>query len=845
MTSGLTVGSLLAGVFCTLLLGIIIHYAEVILSLAAPAEHALALPVIWIFGLLLLVVGVVKVVGRVTLLNRAERLCVLYAMLIAAPLMTQGFWHRFVAIIASNPRAADWSKMDAFNDKLWPHGPNLVEGMLAKARAQDVTLTGGTWERIEYDAGAFAELPVLTNTGETESSIRIRLDITKPESQSLVIREPHLASVLVRARDLGPSARYYVRLRADGERDFVDVVSGNSPTGITFQHRTGFARIGAYGVVPPSGKQSIEMEIGLIGPGRLEAFDPKLFSVATLESIYKGRSLVMQSEYDKLPMSDRGGLVVRPDNLLSIAGVKFILGGYIPISDWLMPLAVWTSFILLILLGTLALVAIFRRQWLDNERYPLPLTHVTEMLADTSLQVEGRLIWRSRALWVGFVLAILFVLMRATAFYHPGVPDPTIKVTISEFVGTGRWGGMFDGAVLHVHLIFLALCSFMELNILLSLVIGALLFRSQRWAGEVTGWNRTVGFPWPYEQTVSAFVSYALVTLVLARRYIAEVLRHAIRGTRDGQDDEILSYRSAVLLMIGTLVCVALWAKWLNIGIVGMLCFFGFLLMVGFVSAKLRAEAGLPWGYFTPGNAALFMTALGGIPMFGPEAMLFCYVASFFLAPTVFFFIPGAQLEVIELGRRWQVRRSHLIMTIILGVMGGMILGGWTFLSNAYALGGDTMPYSWAFDSKAWYFFSYNDQLGAATNQYLDASQGQEAAGGTNPMWYAMGLSAGVTIVISVLRQLFAGFWFHPIGWILGTGAGSGMFIDLIWGSALAAWIVRGVTLWLGGAQAVRNKLRPFMIGVFLGAVFAELLLGVHTAFLRGSGVQRIFNILG
>jgi len=252
-----------------------------------------------------------------------------------------------------------------------------------------------------------------------------------------------------------------------------------------------------------------------------------------------------------------------------------------------------------------------------------------------------------------------------------------------------------------------------------------------------------------------------------------------------------------------------------------------------------------------PGNFALVLTLLGGVSLFGGEAMIFCYIASFFLAPTVFFLIPGAQLELIELGRKWQVRKSHIVMTVVLAILGGMLVGGWGFLSNTYALGGETLRYNWAFDSKPWYFFSYNSQMNAATNDWLATQNAAgavapdaPAATGIDPVWYAYGFAAGGTVIISLLRQAFAGFWFHPIGWVLGTTANTGAILDYIWGSALIAWVIRGSVLWLGGGQTVRKKLQPFFIGVFLGAVIAELVIGVHGIYLRSINVQNIFPVL-
>jgi hypothetical protein len=427
--------------------------------------------------------------------------------------------------------------------------------------------------------------------------------------------------------------------------------------------------------------------------------------------------------------------------------------------------------------------------------------------------------------------------MKAAAFYNPRVPDPTINVPLKPFFADPSWGSMFDRVRFEVVGIFLALCVFMELNVLLSLVVGYWIYRAQGWVGEFTRWNTDPNYPFPVQQTMAAYVTYGIVTLFFTRRYLAFVIRAALRG--DPGDGQAMSYRGATVLLVFTIVACAGWARWMGIGVVGMLAFFLFLLLVWFVAARFRTECGLPWGYFAPQNLALFMILLGGVSVFGPSSILFFYVISFMLAPTVFFLIPGAQLELVELGQRWSIRPRHLLAASVLGAMGGMLIGGWVFLSNSYALGGETMRYSWAYDTKPWYFFSYNQEMGSATNQLIGQSRG-ESAHSLDPQWYAVMFAAGGTILVTVMRQLFAGFWFHPIGFVLG----STNFMDYIWGSALTAWAIRGTFLWMGGGAAVKEKLQPFFIGFFLGAAVAELLIGIHGVHLRSMGIEQIYPVL-
>jgi hypothetical protein len=837
---GITPASLMACLLAMLAMGMLIQYSDITIGVSFASEHALALPAIWVLVPLLALCGLSFFLARRHLLGRAELLCVIYCMLISAPLMTQGFWHRIVAIVATNPRMADFEKLDAMNDRLWPHGANLLAGTLTPAGTGMRTGGDCRWEEIEVERGRMQQIPVLSNADvRAQSHLAITLPVASEGRTGVVPESPYIVSVLVRAIGIGPTASYTCRVRADDNPEFVEFFSSSLSPKVNFLHRTGFRRVGAYGVRFPAGaRASYTIEFGLQGNGRLELHDPKLLNVASLEALYKGRLMVTADEAAALPPALASQAIIRPDSLWSVKGMLFVLGGYIPVRDWVGPISAWTSFILLLLSATFAVNVIMRRQWLDSERFQLPLTGpLVAMLEDADADRPMPSIWSNRLMYLGFAIALAWMMLKFWHFHNPKVPDVTVKVPLQEYFNDPSWGKMWERWRFEIEGVFLSLCIFMELNVLLSLVIGYALYRCQFWLGEIGGLTADPNYPYTDAQGIGAYLGYAVILIALSRKYLWCTLKAAVAGRRAGSNGEALSYRGAYLLLLGTLVGSVLWAYWLGIAAGSMLVFFVFLVTIGFVAARLRAECGTPWGYFVPWNLALFLGLLGGVWRFGPEAMIFCYLASFMIAPTVFYLIPGAQMELLGLGHRWNVSPRHLVVAATLGVLGGMLIGGWVFLSNAYALGGDTSRYQWAFDTKWWYFFPYNQDLNAANNQMLGQAV---AATGTDPAWISFGASAGIMIVLTLLRQLFSGFWFHPVGFLLGSTD----FMNYVWGSALTAWVIRSVALRLGGAATVRDKLRPFFVGAFLGSCTAYLVVLCHGAYLRSLGLEGIYPVL-
>jgi len=830
--AGITFRSMGVLLLLLLLTTVVKQVAEVILSMPYPAEHTLPLPSLWIFLLFLAVAGGVYKAFHVRLLSRAEMVCVLYALLIAGPIMTQGVWHRLLSITATIPKGGDFAKIDALSERMWPHGPNLLDGAMVSNAVSEAR--GVSWEQFDVSGtGQEWLVPVLRSEG-AGAFVRFLLPVGEDGVRP---HAPYLISVLVHAADLGPESFCYGRVYADPAEPvlFSEFFRSSAAASPTFMFPSGVARRGGYDVrFLPTGDQ-VAVEFGLSGTGRLVLADPKLMDVSALEQAYKGWRIVSAEEASSLDPASRSEVVVRPERMLSLEGLAFMLTGYIPVRAWLATVTAWTAMIMLVLTAVFAMAVLMRRQWVDNERYPLPVKYITDALIGR----DGELpIWKNRMMWIGFAVCMTWCLMRGWHFYNPRVPDLNINVPLEPYFIESVTLPMWRSVRFEVSAVFLGLAMFMDLGVLFSIVAGYFLFRSQYLIGELSGLSSNAGYPFPWEQQVGGYLMYAILILFFTRKYWMRVFKAAWTNDRSASEGEAFSYRTALILLAFCFAGAALWAKWAGVGVAGILVFFLFMVLTGLVSAKIRAECGTPFGYFTPYNGVLVLSLLGGVSVFGAGAVLVALLCSFMLFSTAFFLIPGAQVELLEMGREQRVVPRHLFYAMLAGVVGGMVIGGWVFLSNAYSLGGDSMKYAWAFDLKPWFFFGFNQEL-ALAGQALTGDTATTVAG-IAPSTWAYVYAAGGTLVVSVLRQLFTGFWFHPVGFFLG----SSLFNWYIWGSCLAAWCIRLTVLKLGGASTVRDRLRPFFIGFFLAAALSQLLFSVHAGFLASSGIENVYRAI-
>ena len=842
---GITVRSLCACILAMLLMGMHIQFTEVVLADGSEqSEQALPIAAMIVLVGVVGVCGLLRAAAKFSLLTRQEILCVLFAMLISAPMMTQGMWHRFLGLIAAPPRTGAFNFLDAYNDKLWPHGPNLVEGGLNESNKANLAVRGSApeWRSVEYNEGRTAVLPVLKNSKpEDVSSLTLTVPVTGGKL-SADRGERHLLSCLVRPEGLSAQSSYFIRVHPDDDEYYDEVVSSRDPALVTFIQRKGFVRIGHYGTVMPArAAKYVRVEIGLAGVGSAAFYDPKVINVAALEGVYKGRAIIRQSDFDKLPPSERAELIVKPDSMWSIAGLRFLVSGYIPVGDWLETAAAWSLPILLLLAGTFAINILLRKQWAEGERYPFPLMQIPRAIfgrEDEPAASPFAAVWRNRWLWVGFGVTVVWGCLKGWQFYDSKVPDLSIKIPLGQYISDPNWGTTWQ-MDFTVRAIFLSLCMFFELNVLASIIIGFLAYRLLFWVGKSTGVEVYRGYPYRYEQAIGAYLAYAAVVVFFARRYLKGVFVAALKNDHAASANEALSYRSALLLLVAVFVGLAAWATWLGISVVAIVLLFAFLLAIGLVAAKFRAECGVPYGYFTPYNAMLFITLLGGMSLFGANGLLLCLIASGFLTVSVFFYIPGAQMELLEYGRRYQVVPRHLIYTALLGALGGLLIGGWVFLSNAYALGGENIRYQWSFNQD-WFFWSYKMQLATADSKLVEQTAAVAGSGGVDPSTWAYVYGGVITVALAALRQVWSSFWFHPIGFVIG----SSHLLEWVWGSVLTACVIRYVVLKLGGAATVRNKLMPFCVGMFLGVVAVAVIFNVVAIILRSHGVERIYGAL-
>jgi hypothetical protein len=832
MTAGLTFRSLALALAGLVAMAVMVQLFGVVDAPAAGpfGTEAFPLSALNVFFVFALLVGGTGWAFRRRLVSGPEMLCVVYVLMMAAPLMSTGFWRFQISAAGSVARLADWEKYDSLSPQLWPHGPDLLAGRW-NDRLLAVLSSEGRWEQLPV-LGKTRTAAVLSNrAGQSAATLRVRVPVRERGRPLLPLEQHYLLTGLFRASELSAQSRYYVRIFHDASPTHaLEVLSSRQAGRVTFLQPEGFVRDGNYGFVLPAGIQdSIVVEVGLSGPGVLTVGGLELHNVQALESVYAGVRQVTPEVFATLPEEARIGLVVLPERWWSWAGLKQLATGYVPWAAWRDPLLFWGGVAALMLISTFTLACLFRPQWIQSERFPLPMTHLPVTLSgnDEALR-EGESYLRNPALWLGFGLMFLWAFSKAGRAYLPGLPDLGFQIAVKSYLSDPGWGAAWNNVLFNFSGLMFAIGLFVELNVLLSLVLGFVLYRLQFWVGESQGLSVDKNFPYTPEQGTGAFLAYGVLVVVLARKFLAGVLRKAWGGGNPG--GEILSPRAALLLLAAAFVGMAALAVWAGLDLAGTAVFIGVVLLALLVAMKFRAECGSPGGgmFHKEGGGLTFLflfSLCGSFSFFSPGTFVFMALfTGIFISNSVFALIPGLQLEWVALGHRMRLRARDVVLAGLLGIAGGLVIGGWVYFNGAYAVGAANYPVPGHFMGMRGNFSEFNT---AASKAAESAADPQKAAGLTtvwfSPQGWSFLFGAGVTTVLTVLRQWFAGFWFHPLGFVMGPS----QMMHEAWGSLLLAWAVRLGVLKVGGAAAVRHRLYPFAVGCVIAIIAASLLFSL------------------
>ena len=465
---------------------------------------------------------------------------------------------------------------------------------------------------------------------------------------------------------------------------------------------------------------------------------------------------------------------------------------------WIEPLCWWAVFLLALYICMISIVVILRRQWVEHEKLPYPLTRVG--LALVEAEREGSLVnglFRSRTMWLGCAIPMFLGSLTGLSRYSTVFTSLNLNSNVSVF-------GLFDVAI-QPNLSLIGFSYLINTHVAAGIWCFYLLARLEKELLHLTGLTSdqliTYGVddqPLMAYQGVGALLAMVLVGLWVGRTHLRGVLLKALgRAPEVDDSDEIMSYRAAVTGAVGggAVMTTWLWFMGTEFWVAAVFVIVALLIFIGIT--RILAEAGL--AMMRAPMIASDLTMLGlGSTLVGSGSVVNLSLA-YVWAADIRVFLMGVAAGGLKMIEAMDVRSRRLMLwaigfAILIGAGGSC----WTVFHLAHSHGGINVA-NW--------FFSGGPQV-----TYDTAARNMDPTGVS---WTGLTFFFGGGTVMTILmwaRHRFSWWLIHPIGFPIGGN----FMMDRVWSSVFIAWTIKVLVLRFGGAPAYRRS-QTFFLGMILG----------------------------
>ena len=478
-------------------------------------------------------------------------------------------------------------------------------------------------------------------------------------------------------------------------------------------------------------------------------------------------------------------------------------GQSIPWAGWLPMFSRWAPFVWALFLAMIAVMAILRKQWNDYERLTYPLVQVPMALTEQDAGGERMApFFKNPVMWTGFAVPAIWGTLHGLHNYFPETVPIATNVDPIHFILP-----IFDNlSELQFKFRFniLGFFYFLKTEIAFSLWFFNLFANALRTtfavlgvtSSEMLGGGHSILDPILVHQSMGGMLVLFLFGLFAARKHLGAVCRKALWGDQTIDDSgEILSYRAAVLILLGSSAVMVAWLALAGLPIWVALAFLftAFALFVGFT--RLIAEGGLSDGSVPVGSAAIVVSAVGSSAI-GAQGLVVLATTYFWTVGRSFAMTSTA--NSLKLGEGFGGSKRPLFWTMLLAMAVGLVSSMWVVMELGYSYG------------------ALNLKIPGGQHGLYDYAASLIRTPSEPHLWgwINTAIGAGVMLLLMLARWYYVWWPLHPLGYPIGpTG-----IMDHLWFDMFLAWLIKVSVLRYGGV-ALYRKTRPFFMGMIAGHI--------------------------
>jgi hypothetical protein len=487
------------------------------------------------------------------------------------------------------------------------------------------------------------------------------------------------------------------------------------------------------------------------------------------------------------PYSPKWALVWDKDSLHGFMDGGVSMYNMRMLGPWLMPLAVWIGF-MLVLFGTMmCLNVMVRKAWIEDTKLSFPVVRLP--LAMVGLDTPR--LYASKLLWIGAALPIISGTLNGLSQIYPALPHMQTRAHWPAF-SDPPWNML--GAPYSFYPFAIGLGYFVPLDVLFSCWFFYLFVKAQIVLGYFVGLTRLPDYPYAMEQGIGAWTTYGILSLYVTRHHWKRLLHAIVNRLPTPDKDELMPYRVAFYGAIAGIVALIFF--WRAIGMTALPATIAVLIyfLLALCITRVRAEAGSQHTVWDLEPMNLF--PLVDTKLLGRGNIIGAGLSHWFWRLNRSHAMP-TQLEGLKMWQAAGLRPRDLLLPLVTATVVSSIAGPWAILQVGYRFGAAAKCVGYA----RWTGGEIYGWLGSM----LNTGRRFEL-----PRWIAVFGSSGLTLALWVLQIRYTWLWLHPLGYCAGPG------LIWLWCPFMIAWAVKYVIVRYGG-QKVYHTLIPFFLGLALG----------------------------
>ncbi len=477
-----------------------------------------------------------------------------------------------------------------------------------------------------------------------------------------------------------------------------------------------------------------------------------------------------------------------------------------PWQAWVVPLAVWSTFFVLLMLNYVFLASLFQRQWIERQRMLFPLATIPVELVKYQGQEIVPRVFKSGLFWAAFLIPFCVYSWNALHYHYPTMTLIDLRPQLPQVFGGRPWNEL-NGLRFNIYFDAIGITYLLPGEIGFSLWFFWVLKNMLRVARNATGYTQHV--PFFGDVGVGSYLLLGLSTVWLARRslrdtYLRTVGRCAQKQgkSEDAEGQDLVRPAVAFWGFGATFVGLLIFCGLLGVDWKLALFMLSIFLLSSLVVSRLVSEAGI-FVVWSPLWSAWvgqdFVTKMFGAGALGARNITALSLVNIQIGDT-------ASLALASIFQGYKVvssgalQRRHALVLVCVALAVGIVA---SHPASLYAI------YSRGIPALGWWLRDSGTILPNSIARNLENPASMFTAGN----YGNMALGAGIIMLLNLLHTRFLWWPLHPLAW---AATFSSVVSERFGFAFLSGWLLGRMATKVGGYVTYR-RFRPFVIGLIVG----------------------------